>query len=112
MRFSPRFVTLFALCAFPLCEITTTLAASSGVTTTGNGTIQTLTPALVEWIQDQVNTNVLPGVAVAVVHDDGSLEYGSWGVRTEDGVNMTSDVSIGPICLEISCGDCVNTDVV
>lgn len=94
MRFSTDFVSLLTLCAFPLCEITTTVAASSGVTTTGNSTIQTLTPELVEWIQGQVDTKVLPGVAVAVVHDDGSLEYGNWGVRTEDGVNMTSDVSV------------------
>lgn len=104
--FSTGHVTLSTLYALLFYGITTTLAASpSGVTTIGNGNVQTLTPALVEYIQNQIDTRVLPGVAVAVVHGDGSLEYGSWGVRTEDGVNMTTNVNIGAIQIDVSSGD-------
>lgn len=109
-RFGTGSVTLSTLCSLLFYGTTTALATPSGVTTTGNSTIQTLTPDLVEYIQNQIDTKVLPGVAVAVVHDDGSLEYGSWGVRTEDGVNMTTDVSLGAMSCETLCGDLDEAD--
>lgn len=40
------------------------------------------------------------GVAVSVVRPDGDVEFGSWGLRTEDGDRITPDVSIPcPLCL-------------
>lgn len=69
------------------------LVLSSGLTSTGNIIVKTLTPSLVEYIENQVDTKQLQGVAVAVVHSNDSIEYGAWGLRTEDGDEMTTDVN-------------------
>ena len=73
--------------------ILVTSVTSSAIAGTGNGTGQALSPSLVEYIQSQVDSKQLPGVAIAVLHPDDSVEYGAWGIRTEEGANMTTDVS-------------------
>lgn len=34
----------------------------------------------------------VPGLALGVVHATGESEYGAWGIRSEEGEEMTTDV--------------------
>ena len=55
---------------------------------------QTITPAFVQYIEELMRNNSIPGLALAVVDSTGKAELGAWGNRTEDGDPMTSDVSV------------------
>ncbi|VDC03891.1 unnamed protein product [Peniophora sp. CBMAI 1063] len=52
---------------------------------------QALPPDIIRNIQSIVDAHEVPGLSVAFVQPGGAVEYGSWGVRTEDGDSMTSD---------------------
>jgi hypothetical protein len=54
------------------------------------GTI--LTPDIVDFVQEIVNANGIQGLTVAIVHKTGPAELGAWGIKSEDGTNMTTDV--------------------
>ena len=46
------------------------------------------------FVQGVLNETGVKGLALGIVKPDGSLEFGSWGNRTEDGDPVTSDVGV------------------
>lgn len=52
-----------------------------------------LTPGVVQLVQEVLDNNTIPGLALAIVYDDQPTEYGTWGYKYEDGTKMTKDVS-------------------
>ena len=57
----------------------------------GNGA-SILTPDVVQLVQRVVNNHIIPGLAVAIVYQNKSAEYGTWGYKYENGTKMTPDV--------------------
>ena len=51
-----------------------------------------LTPDFVEFVQETVDTEKIQGLTVAIVHKTGPAELGAWGIKYENGTNMTTDV--------------------
>jgi hypothetical protein len=51
-----------------------------------------LTPDFVETVQQIVDADEIPGLTLAVVYKNGSSELGAWGIKSEDGTKMTTDV--------------------
>jgi hypothetical protein len=51
-----------------------------------------LTPDVVEFVQKVLDNDTIPGLAVAIVHKNKPAEYGTWGIKYEDGTKMTKDV--------------------
>ena len=60
--------------------------ASSGTSPT------ILTPDFVQAVQQTVDADGIPGLALAIVYKNGSSELGAWGIKNENGTNMTTDV--------------------
>jgi hypothetical protein len=60
---------------------------------TPNGDSATvLTPKFVETVQGIVDAGEIPGLTLAFVSLTGPAELGAWGIRSENGTNMTTDV--------------------
>jgi hypothetical protein len=58
-----------------------------------NGTSATvLTPDFVKFVQEVVDANQIPGLTMAFVNKTGPAELGAWGIKSENGTNMTTDV--------------------
>ena len=57
-----------------------------------SGTSPILTPDVVQLVQKAVDVGKIPGLAVAIVHTNKTTEYGTWGIKSEDGAKMTTDV--------------------
>jgi hypothetical protein len=55
-----------------------------------NATI--LTPDFVEFVQEIVDADQIQGLTMAVVYKNGPAELGAWGIKSENGTNMTTDV--------------------
>lgn len=51
-----------------------------------------ITPALSKFIQGLILNYDIPGLALAVVHQDGTYEAGGWGKRNEDFDFVTPEV--------------------
>ena len=51
-----------------------------------------LTPDFVKAVQDVVDAEKIPGLTLAIVRETGPTELGAWGIKSEDGTNMTTDV--------------------
>jgi hypothetical protein len=51
-----------------------------------------LTPDFVDAVQKVVDSEGIPGLTLAVVYKNGSSELGAWGIKSEDGTKMTTDV--------------------
>ena len=67
-----------------------------------NGTSATiLTPDFVQTVQEIVNEGGIPGLTVAVVNKTGPAEIGAWGINSENGTNMTTDVRRTSLTLQI-----------
>ena len=60
---------------------------------TGGNANRVLTPELKQLVQDVVDNGTVPGLSLAVVHDGDVVEFETWGRKTEDGDEMTVDVS-------------------
>ena len=56
----------------------------------GSGSV--LTPDVVELVQEYLDVNSVPGLALSIVYQNKSAEYGTWGVKDEDGNKPTKDV--------------------
>ena len=56
----------------------------------GSGSV--ITPDVVPLVQKVLDANTIPGLAVAIVYENKSTEYGTWGIKYEDGTKMTKDV--------------------
>ena len=60
---------------------------------TVSGTSATiLTPDFVEAVQEIVNSEGIPGLTLAIVNKTGPAEFGAWGIKSENGSKMTTDV--------------------
>jgi CubicO group peptidase (beta-lactamase class C family) len=57
---------------------------------------QLLSPDLRGYIDAVVEENGIPGMAISVIHSGQEVEYGNWGVRSEERSPMTSDVEFIP----------------
>jgi hypothetical protein len=86
-----RFVSLLFIALAVHNSATATVVR--GRQLTPNGTSATvLTPDLVEFVQEVVNANEIQGLTLAIVHKTGPPELGAWGIKSENGTNMTTDV--------------------
>jgi len=56
-----------------------------------------LTPDFVQTVQQIVDAAGIPGLTLAVVNRNGPPEFGAWGIKSEDGTNMTTDVRL--VCI-------------
>ena len=52
-----------------------------------------LTPDVVQLVQNIVEADGIPGLTLAIVHKTKPAEFGAWGIKSENGTNMTTDVS-------------------
>ena len=67
-----------------------------------NGTSATiLTPDFVQTVQEIVNEGGIPGLTLAIVNKTGPAEIGAWGINSENGTNMTTDVRRTSLTLQI-----------
>ena len=51
-----------------------------------------LTPEFVETVQEIIDVGGIPGLTLAIVSLTGPPELGAWGIKSENGTNMTTDV--------------------
>lgn len=51
-----------------------------------------LTPDFIETVQEIVDAGGVQGLTLAIVNQTGPAEFGAWGVKSENGTNMTTDV--------------------
>jgi hypothetical protein len=63
-------------------------AAGKGQRSTPN----VLTPDFVESVQKVVDAEGIPGLTLAIINKTGSAELGVWGIKSENGTKMTTDV--------------------
>ena len=52
-----------------------------------------LTPDVVQFVQNIVEADEIPGLTLTIVHKTRPAEFGAWGIKSENGTNMTTDVS-------------------
>ena len=61
---------------------------------TSNGTSATiLPPDFVQTVQRMIDEGGVLGLTLAIVNHTGPAELGAWGIKSENGTNMTTDVS-------------------
>jgi hypothetical protein len=51
-----------------------------------------LTPDVIGIVQNIADANKIPGLTVAIVDKSGHVEHGAWGISSENGTKMTTDV--------------------
>ena len=51
-----------------------------------------LTPDFVQSVQETVDAEGIPGLTLAIVNKTGPTELGAWGIKSENGTKMTTDV--------------------
>lgn len=57
-----------------------------------SGPPSVLTPDVVQKVQKVLDADIIPGLAVAIVYKNKPAEYGTWGIKFENGTKMTKDV--------------------
>jgi len=57
-----------------------------------SGSPSVLTPDVVQKVQKVLDADIIPGLAVAIVYKNKPAEYGTWGIKFENGTKMTKDV--------------------
>lgn len=85
----------FLLSIFPALylAVDATVLNLEGRQSGSNGTSgSVLTPDVVQLVQKVLDTDTIPGLAVAIVYKNKSAEYGTWGIKYENGTKMTKDV--------------------
>ena len=55
-------------------------------------TPKVLTPDFVESVQKIVDAEGIPGLTLAIINKTGPAELGAWGIKSENGTKMTTDV--------------------
>jgi hypothetical protein len=85
----------FLLPIFPALYSTVDATVSiKGRQSAPNGTSGSiLIPDVVQLVQNIVEADGIPGLTLAIVHRTSPAEFGAWGIRSENGANMTTDVS-------------------
>ena len=92
MLISSTLLPVVALAA--LQQAPTALAGVQEVLSVDSAVDPVLSPDVVKSIQSIVDEHQVPGLSLAFVRPGGSVEYGNWGIRSEDGDAMTSDVGL------------------
>ena len=67
---------------------------------------QIITPQLSHFVEKLRAEANIPGLTLGLVHADGQAEYGAWGIKDEDGTEMTPEVRRKDICdlfMELIC---------
>jgi hypothetical protein len=85
----------FLLCIFPALYnvVDATTVKLDGRQSGSNGTSSSvLTPDVVQFVQKVLDNDTIPGLAVAIVYKNKPAEYGTWGIKFENGTKMTKDV--------------------
>ena len=82
------------LLCFLLFIIVTTLqsAVDAAASKERRSTPNVLTPDFVESVQNIVDAEGIPGLTLAIVNKTGPAELGAWGIKSENGTKMTTDV--------------------
>ena len=89
MRLGLIFSVILVLCN----TVEATVVKGRQSTLNGTSTSPTiLTPDFVEFVQEVVDADKIQGLTVAIVHRTGPAELGAWGIKYENGTNMTTDV--------------------
>ena len=67
---------------------------SAAEATTGNERRSTtlLTPDITDFVQNTVDSGRIPGLTLAFISKTGQAEFGAWGIKSENGSKMTTDV--------------------
>ena len=52
-----------------------------------------ITPVVDKLVVELMDASGIPGLSLGVVRPDGEIEFGNWGIRSEKGDNVTSEVS-------------------
>jgi len=55
-------------------------------------TPKVFTPDFVQSVQKIVDAEGIPGLTLAIVNKTGPAELGAWGIKSENGTKMTTDV--------------------
>jgi hypothetical protein len=85
----------FLLSIFPALynAVDATIVNLEGRQSGSNGTSgPVLTPDVVQLVQKVLDTDTIPGLAVAIVYKNKPAEYATWGIKYENGTKMTKDV--------------------
>ena len=80
---------------FSVVALHSTVEATAGTArrSTVNGTSATiLTPDFIQYVQEIADSEGIPGLTLAVVSKTGPAEFGAWGIKSENGTKMTTDV--------------------
>jgi hypothetical protein len=82
----------FLLSIFPALynAVDATVVNLEGRQSGSNGPV--LTPDVVQLVQKVLDTDTIPGLAVAIVYKNKPAEYATWGIKYENGTKMTKDV--------------------
>ena len=59
------------------------------------GHVIAITPEVKQFAKEVLHNGSVPGLTLGVVHSNGHVEFEAFGKKTEDGANMTIDVSLG-----------------
>ena len=51
-----------------------------------------LTPDITDFVQKTVDSGGIPGLTLAFISKTGQAEFGAWGIKSENGSKMTTDV--------------------
>ena len=92
MRFSLKYLVIASLYQGTLVALTSDNHHFFQASGPSRAQATVFTAEFTEVIQDVVHAYQIPGLSLAVVHKNGPPEVGSWGVKSEDGTRMTTDV--------------------
>jgi hypothetical protein len=88
-----RLLSLLPIIAALYNAADATPASAQQVARSSSGTpASILTPNFVGAVQQVIKKYEIPGLAMAVIYKNGSSELGAWGIKSEDGTNMTTNV--------------------
>ena len=78
-----------------LCFLSVVIALHGAAeATAGNERRSTtlLTPDIADIVQKTVDSGGIPGLTLAFISKTGQAEFGAWGIKSENGSKMTTDV--------------------
>ena len=81
---------LFCFLLYIVVALHTVVDAAAGKER--RSTPNVLTPDIVESVQKIIDAEGIPGLTLAIVNKTGPAELGAWGIKSENGTKMTTDV--------------------
>ncbi len=84
--------TMRLLCFLLFIVVALHSAADTAAGKERRSTPNVLTPDFVESVQKIVDADGIPGLTLAIVNKTGPAELGAWGIKSENGTKMTTDV--------------------